>query len=284
MTLRDHLDELRKRLMFTVAFLVLAVIVAFVFRDLLLEFLLKPGYGDGDDRPIATEVLETVGVIFKVTLMAGFVAALPVILYQVIMFISPGLTGREKAYLYILLPAVLVAFAGGAAFAYFVLFPPAFEFLSEFGIEHVNPEIRISSYVGVIVSLMFWMGVVFQIPLVLFALARFGIVTPRLLSRFRRFAIVLAFIAAAILTPTFDPVNQVLVAVPIIILYELGIILARLGQRLRRGAAEADARTGRVGRLGGIRRRIGRRMGRLFRPLRVLKFWRWRWRFWKRGG
>jgi len=201
-----------------------------------------------------------------------------VILYQVIMFISPGLTGREKAYLYVLLPAVLVAFAGGAAFAYFVLFPPAFKFLSEFGAEYVNPEIRISSYVGVIVSLMFWMGVVFQIPLVLFALSRFGIVTPRLLSRFRRFAIVLAFIAAAIITPTFDPVNQVLVAVPIIILYELGIILSRLGQRLRSGAAEADARTGRVGRFGGVRRRIGR----LFRPLRVLKFWRWR--FWKRGG
>jgi sec-independent protein translocase protein TatC len=235
--------------------------------------LLEPGYGGSDDRPIATEVLETVGVIFKVTLMTGFVAALPVILYQVIMFISPGLTGRERAYLYVLLPAVLVAFAGGACFAYFVLFPPAFQFLSEFGIEHVNPEIRISSYVGVIVSLMFWMGVVFQIPLVLFALARFGIVTPRLLSRFRRFAIVLAFIAAAIITPTFDPVNQVLVAVPIIILYELGIILSRVGQRLRKGAAESDARTGRKGRI-----------AKLFGPLRVFKLWRWHWRFWGRGG
>ena len=273
MTLREHLDELRKRLMFTVIFLVLAVIVAFVFRDLLLDFLLEPGYGSGDDRPIATEVLETVGVVFKVTLMAAFVAALPVILYQVVMFISPGLTRREKAYLYVLLPSVLIAFAGGAAFAYFVLFPPAFRFLSEFGIEHVDPEIRISSYVSVIVSLMFWMGVVFQIPLVLFALARFGIATPRLLSRFRRFAIVLAFIAAAIITPTFDPVNQVLVAVPIIILYEMGIVLARLGQRLRRGAAESDVREHRVG-----------RMGRLCRPFRFLKFWRWHWRFWKRGG
>ena len=273
MTLRDHLDELRRRLMFTVMFLVLAVVAAFVFRDFLLEFLLEPGYGGGDDRPIATEVLETVGVIFKVTLMAGFVASLPVILYQVIMFISPGLTGREKAYLYVLLPAVLAAFAGGAAFAYFVLFPPAFRFLAEFGIEHVDPEIRISSYVGVIVSLMFWMGVVFQIPLVLFALARFGIVNPRMLAKFRRFAIVLAFVAAAIITPTFDPVNQVLVAVPIIILYEFGIILARLGQRLRRGAAESDARTGRQS-----------RRGKLFKPLGVLKRWRHAGRFWKRGG
>mgnify|MGYP001217861324 CR=1 FL=1 len=234
MTLREHLDELRKRLMFSVIFLVIAVVVAFMFRNFLLELILAPGYGDSGDRPIATEVLETVSVIFKVTLMAAFVVSLPVILYQIIMFISPGLTGRERAYLFIMLPAVLLAFAGGTAFAYFVLFPPAFEFLSEFGVEHVDPEIRISSYVSVIVSLMFWMGVVFQIPIVLFTLARFGVVTPRFLARFRRYAIVLAFVAAAIITPTFDPVNQVLVAVPIIILYEIGIVLARLGQRLTR--------------------------------------------------
>ena len=269
MTLREHLEELRKRLMFSVIFLVIAVVVAFMFRNFLLELILAPGYGDSGDRPIATEVLETVSVIFKVTLMAAFVVSLPVILYQIIMFISPGLTGRERAYLFIMLPAVLLAFAGGAAFAYFVLFPPAFEFLSEFGIEHVDPEIRISSYVSVIVSLMFWMGVVFQIPIVLFTLARFGIVTPRFLARFRRYAIVLAFVAAAIITPTFDPVNQVLVAVPIIILYEIGIVLARLGQRLHRGA-DPDAKPGIV--------------RRVFRPLRIVLFWRWHWRFWHRGG
>jgi len=231
MTLREHLDELRKRLMFSVIFLVIAVVVAFMFRNFLLELILAPGYGDSGDRPIATEVLETVSVIFKVTLMAAFVVSLPVILYQIIMFISPGLTGRERAYLFIMLPAVLLAFAGGAAFAYFVLFPPAFEFLSEFGIEHVDPEIRISSYVSVIVSLMFWMGVVFQIPIVLFTLARFG--------------------------------------VPIIILYEIGIVLARFGQRLHRGA-DPDAKPGIV--------------RRVFRPLRIVLFWRWHWRFWHRGG
>ena len=269
MTLREHLDELRKRLMFSVIFLVIAVVVAFMFRNFLLELILAPGYGDSGDRPIATEVLETVSVIFKVTLMAAFVVSLPVILYQIIMFISPGLTGRERAYLFIMLPAVLLAFAGGTAFAYFVLFPPAFEFLSGFGIEHVDPEIRISSYVSVIVSLMFWMGVVFQIPIVLFTLARFGVVTPRFLARFRRYAIVLAFVAAAIITPTFDPVNQVLVAVPIIILYEIGIVLARLGQRLHRGA-DPDAKPGIV--------------RRVFRPLRIVLFWRWHWLFWRRGG
>jgi sec-independent protein translocase protein TatC len=268
LTLREHLDELRKRLMFTVIFLVIAVIIAFLFRDLLLEFILAPGYGDSGDRPIATEVLETVSVTFKVILMAAFIVSLPVILYQVIMFVSPGLTGQERVYLLIMLPAVLIAFAGGAAFAYYILFPPAFKFLSEFGIAYVDPEIRISSYVGVFVSLMFWMGVVFQIPIVLFTLARFGIVTPGFLARFRRYAVVLAFVAAAIITPTFDPVNQVLVAVPIIILYEIGIVLSRLGQRLHHGA-DNEAKPG--------------ILKRVFRPLRFVFFWRWHWRFWRRG-
>ena len=265
MTLREHLDELRRRLIFVLAFVVVSTIVAFIFRDPIIGFLLEPGFGRVGERPIATEVLETVGVTFKVTLMVGFVASLPVVLYQVIMFVTPGLTGRERAYVLLLLPAVLVAFAAGVAFGYYVLFPPAFEFLFKFGSENVDPEIRISSYINVITSLMFWMGVVFQIPLVMFVLARLGVVTPRLLTRFRRLAVVLAFVAAAIITPTFDPVNQTLVAVPILVLYEFGILLARIGQRLKRGPApkpEAD--------------RAGR--------LRWLKFWRlgpklmfWRW-------
>ncbi len=258
MTLRDHLDELRKRLIFVVVFIIAAMIAAFVFRNQLFDFLLEPGFGDLDEKPIATEVLETVGVTFKVTLMAAFVASLPVALYQLIMFASPGLTGRERLYLFMFLPGVLIAFGLGGAFAYYVLFPPAFAFLFNFGSENVNAEIRISSYVNVVTSLMFWMGVVFQIPLVLFALGRLGIVTPRWLSRFRRFAILLAFVAAAIITPTFDPVNQTLVAVPIIVLYEFGIVLARVGQRLRRGSQRAEQGPGRV-------RRVCRK----------LKFWRW---------
>ncbi len=259
MTLREHLDELRRRLLFTLVFLVAAFIVAFIFRDPIIDFLLEPGFGNLDEKPIATEVLETVGVTFKVTLMVGFAASLPVVLYQLIMFVTPGLTKRERFYVFLFLPGVLIAFAGGVAFGYYVLFPPAFDFLFHFGEENVNAEIRIASYMNVITSLMFWMGVVFQIPLVMFALARVGVVTPRWLGRFRRIAVVLAFVAAAIITPTFDPVNQTLVAVPIIVLYEFGILLARIGQRLRRGA-NAEAREA----------------GRVRRLVRRLRFWRWR--------
>lgn len=238
MTLRDHLDELRRRLIIAVIFVIAATIAAFVFRDQVLGFLLEPGFGDLDKKPIATEVLETVSVTFKVTFMAGFVAALPVVLYQVVRFISPGLTRRERVYLLLFIPGVMLAFLVGAAFAYYVLFPPAFEFLFNFGKANVDPQIRVSSYINVVISLMFWMGLVFQIPLAMFVLARLGVVTPRWLGRYRRYAIVMAFVAAAIITPTFDPVNQTLVAVPIIVLYEFGILLARIGHRLRgRGRA-----------------------------------------------
>ena len=233
MTLKEHLDELRRRLIVTSVFLIIGVITAFVFRNTILRFLMEPGFGDLGSRPIATEVLETVGVTMKVTFMVGFVATLPILLYHLIMFAGPGLTKKEKLYVFLLMPGVLLAFAVGAAFAYYVLFPPAFSFLFTFGAENVDANIRISSYVNVVISLMFWMGMAFQLPLIMFMLARLGLVTPRWLGRFRRFAIVLAFIAAAIITPTFDPVNQTLVAVPIIVLYEFGILLARIGRRLR---------------------------------------------------
>ena len=258
MTLRDHLEELRRRLFIVLAFIVLATAAAFFFRERLFDFLLAPGFGDLDEQPIATEVLETVGVTFKVALMAAFAVSLPVALYQAIMFASPGLTRRERLYAFLFLPAVLGSFAAGVAFGYYVLFPPAFAFLFNFAADVVNPEIRISSYVNVITSLMFWMGVVFQIPVALFALGRLGVVSPRWLARRWRYAVLLAFVLAAVITPTFDPVNQTLVAAPIIALYLVGILLARLGERLRRGA-QAQRAPG---------------PGRLRRICRKLAFWR----------
>ncbi|MCY4582073.1 MAG: twin-arginine translocase subunit TatC [Chloroflexi bacterium] len=266
MTLREHLDELRRRLVIVVVFVILAMVAAFVFRDPIIEFLLEPGFADLDEKPIATEVLETVSVTFKVTLLVAFAASLPVVLYQVIMFASPGLTARERLYIFLFLPGVLIAFGAGVAFGYYVLFPPAFYFLFNFGAENVNPEIRIASYVNVLTSLMFWMGVVFQIPLVLFGLGRLGVVSSRWLLRRWRFAVLLAFVAAAMITPTFDPVNQTLVAVPIIVLYLFGILLARFGERLRRGKREKAASGP------GLLRRAGRR----------LAFWRLPGYVWRR--
>ena len=145
------------------------------------------------------------------------------------------------------MPAAIVAFLLGAFFGYRVLFPPAVKFLLGFGSDVATPMISIGSYVNLMLSLLFWMGVIFEMPVALFFLAKLGIVTPEFLSRQRRYAIVVAFVLGAVITPTFDPINQAIVALPIIVLYEVSIWLAKLARRGRRdrsselGRADADA-------------------------------------------
>ena len=126
------------------------------------------------------------------------------------MFVAPGLTPKERRYLLAFLPGALVCFAAGLAFGYFVLTPPALHFLLTFGDDVAVPLIKISNIVNLMVRLLFWMGLAFETPLVMYLLALLGIVNVRKLSRFRRFWVVIAFILAAIITPTFDPVNQAL--------------------------------------------------------------------------
>jgi sec-independent protein translocase protein TatC len=188
---------------------------------------------------ISVEVTEKFTTSVKVSLLAGFILAFPVILYQVVMFIAPALTSKEKQYLFTFLPGAMLAFVAGVAFGYFVLIPPALNFLITFGGDVATPMIRISNIVDFMVRLLFWMGVAFETPLVMYLLAQLGIVNARTFSRFRRLWVVAAFILGAIITPTFDPLNQALVAVPLLALYELGILLARLAGRGHRRPTEA---------------------------------------------
>ena len=147
------------------------------------------------------------------------------------MFVAPGLNSRERKYLYALMPATILAFLAGAAFGYFVMFPPMVRFLLEFGSDVAMPLISIGSYVNLMLTLLFWMGLIFEMPVVIFFLAKIGLVKPSFLSRNRRYALVLAFVLGAIITPTFDPINQSIVAAPIIVLYEASIWLAKLAAR-----------------------------------------------------
>ena len=231
-----HLVELRKRVTLSVAAVAVGMMVAFVFHRPILRLLQAPApecAGVPVNQLIFTEPTEFIGIAFKVSLLAGFVMALPFLLLQVVLFVAPGLTGTERKYLFALLPVSLAAFALGAAFGYFVLFPPAFKFLCTFGSDVATPFIRIGSYTNLMLTLLFWMGVVFETPVVLFFLSRIGVVSYSQLSRWRKYAVVVAFILGAIITPTLDPVNQTFVALPIIVLYEVGIWLARLGGRGR---------------------------------------------------
>ena len=239
----EHLGELRRRVLICALAIVVGTGASFAFFDEIIAFLVRPSgleTGKGGQL-IITEVTEFLTTAFKVSVLSGFVLALPIIIYQVIMFVAPALTPKERRLLFGFLPLVLVAFVSGMAFAYFVLTPPALRFLLTFGEEVVTPFIRVSNIVNLMVRLLFWMGVAFETPLIMYLLAQLGIVSSRRLSRFRRVWVVLAFILGALITPTFDPVNQTLVALPLLALYEFGILLARLAERGRRKAETAVA-------------------------------------------
>ena len=246
----EHLRELRQRLLVVVVALFVATAVAFVFYQRIFDALLLPFYRAGGRELVFTDVPEMLAVTFKVCLAVGFVAAFPVLLYEAVMFAAPGLTPRERRYLLAFLPGVLLAFAAGVAFGYFVLIPRALRFLLTFGEGIAEPFIRIGNYVNLVTMLLFWVGVVFETPVVMFLLARLGVVDARAFGRFRPYAIVGAFVLAALITPTFDPLNQTLVAVPIVVLYEVGVQLARLAGRRpprragRRRRAVASTRPG----------------------------------------
>ena len=236
-TLLQHLSELRRRVFVCVVAVLVGSAGSFVFFEEIVEILVEPardlGLGTGGEL-IYTEVTELLTTAIKVSFVSGLILASPIIVSQGVMFVAPGLTRQEKRYLFGFMPVVILAFAGGVAFAYYILTPPALHFLLTFGGDIATPLIRISNIINLMIRLLFWMGLAFETPLVMFLLASLGIASASSLGRFRRYWVVVAFILAAMITPTVDPVNQALVAGPLLVLYELGILLAWLAGRSRR--------------------------------------------------
>lgn len=231
LSILGHLEELRRRLFWVAVTIVIGTGASFCFASDIIGILKSPI----DDLPLQIiDSTEGIGTYFKLSLYCGLALAIPVTLYHAVMFLRPALSTKERRYLYALLPGVVIAFVGGVAFAFFVLVPPALRFLFHFGEDVAEIQWRLSSYITMITRLLFAIGICFEIPIAIYFLAKIGLVTPQKLSRFRRWWIVVAFIIAAIVTPTFDPINQTIVALPLIVLYEVGILLARLAQRGRK--------------------------------------------------
>lgn len=244
--LREHLEELRRRLLRSLIALAVCTLVTFTFWKQLLRLLLAPAQGLASaptGKPIFTEATEVISITFKVSLIGGLILALPFVLYQAVMFVAPGLTPKERRYLFTLLPFSIISFASGVAFGYYVLLPPAFRFLLTFGSDVVTPMVRVGNLVNLEITLLFWIGLAFETPLVMFLLAKVGVVNARSLARARRYVLVGAFVLGGVITPTFDPINQTLVAVPLYLLYELGVLLARVARRgeVRRPAPAKQA-------------------------------------------
>ena len=227
----EHLRELRGRLAKAVVALLASSLISFLFSKQILIFLLEPM---GDYQVIAPRPTTSIGIFMKISLLAGVTLATPVIAYQLLRFITPGLTARERRSLYWIVPGITISFVGGAAFAYFVMLPAAIPFLLGFLSDIVQPTWMVDEYIPFITSLVFWVGVSFETPLVCYFLALLGIVSAEQLLKGWRIALILIAILSAAITPTPDPFNMMLVMAPLLLLYLLGIFLAWLAGRQNR--------------------------------------------------
>jgi len=233
-SLFGHLIELRKRLFRSAIAIGITAVLAFIFYERIFGLLLYPA---GDLNLIFVEMTEMIGTVLLVSLVSGIVVAIPYLTYEFVMFVSPALMPGEKRYFYLVLPWMVIMFAAGVVFSYFMLIPAAISFLLGFGGDIATPQIKVSNYVSVVARLLLVSGFVFEMPVVVAFLARIGIVSAGWLAGKRKIVIVGAFVVAAILTPP-DVFTQIVLAVPLIVLYELSILLARVLGKKRKMADE----------------------------------------------
>ena len=230
LTILEHLQELRYRVMVCAAALVVGIGVSiYPLTRIAFDFLIQPGKDEIDGFQLHQfELLEYWSTYFRVSLLLGLAIAMPVIMYQVLAFVGPGLTRTERRWLYPMVVGCSGMFVVGMAFAYYVELPPALRFLLNTGNDDIEATIGVKTYVDTVTRLLFITGLTFQLPFVIMALAKIGIVTSRKLIGWWRYAILASVVAAAIVTPSIDPYTQTIVAVPILVLYCIGVVLARL--------------------------------------------------------
>lgn len=224
-----HLEELRKRLVACFIAIGIGFVVSYGFKEKLFEILSHPliSVMGTDDKMIFTGLPEAFFTYLKVALLSGFMLAAPVVLYQFWMFVAPGLYKKEKS---LIIPIVLLSsvfFVGGALFGYFVVFPFGFKFFLGFASETIQPLPSMKEYLSFSAKLLLAFGLVFELPLVITFLAKLGIVSVDFLKKNRKYALILFFAGSAILTPP-DVVTQIMMAVPLMLLYEISIIGARV--------------------------------------------------------
>lgn len=250
MSVLEHMGEFKRRMMrVSIMFLVFTVIAA-VFYQEIFAFLQKPAekaLADAEGQIIFTQVAEAWGAAMKVAVIIGFTATMPYFLFELTMFLRTGLKPQERRYLYFFFPFAVLSFATGVWFGFAVLVPPAINFLLTFGSELATPFPTIGSYVSLLIALAFWMGLIFELPIVMFFLAKLGVLKSSWFIHQWRWLVLFAFVLGAIVTPTFDPVTQSLVAGPVIALYATGVVLAKVAERGRsdtEGEAIAESPSG----------------------------------------
>lgn len=222
--LLQHLDELRKRIFKAFFALIVTTGICFTFVRQIIEYLAQPI--GGTEKLVSIEITENIAIFMKVSILGGFVLGMPFVVYQIIRFVMPGLNRRERVWLIIMVPFATILFAGGVAFTWFVMLPTAVPFLTNF--MGITTQVRPANYFDFITRLMFWIGICFEMPLVIMFMAKLKFVTAKQLASGWRYAIVIIAIVASAVTPTVDPVNMGLVMAPLMGLYVISIILAAI--------------------------------------------------------
>jgi len=230
----EHLEELRQRLIRCLIAVGVAFVICYIFSKeifALLTIPLREALPEGSSM-IFTNLPEAFFTYLKLSFFSGIFLAFPYILYQAWLFVAPGLYAHEKRYLLPFLIFATFFFVAGAAFGYFVVFPYGFRFFLGFSTDFIRPAPKVKEYLSFSLTLLLAFGVVFELPVFIFFLSRMGVVDHRMLARNRRYAILIIFIAAAIFTPP-DVITQLMMAAPLLVLYELSVWVAKVFGRKR---------------------------------------------------
>jgi sec-independent protein translocase protein TatC len=236
LSLVQHLGELRDRLMVTAVALVATTAIAFYFATQLIRILILPidctfiptyTCHEPPTTLISLSPTENFATYFRVALFAGFALAMPVILYEIYAYVDPALLPKERRFIRLMGLPVIGLFLTGMLFCYFVLLPNAIKFLINFGEEVIKNQLRAADYISFATIFILGMGLIFEVPVAIFALVKIHVITRQWLAKQRRYAVLVAFLIAAVITPTPDPFNQTLVAIPMYLLFELGLFVAR---------------------------------------------------------
>lgn len=243
MSFLDHLEELRWRVVKAVMGLLAAVVVCSIFSDWIVnEVIIRPGRLTNPPIDLINTVPYGQITFYMVTVvMSAFILTSPWILYQIWKFIQPGLLPRERKYISGIVFFTTFCFLAGVSFAYFVMLPYMLQFFATFGTVGIQNMISVSEYISFVLQLVLLSGLIFELPMVSYFLARLGILTPAFMRHYRRHSIVVILIVAAVVTPTTDPFTMGIFAVPMFLLYEFSILIAALAQRRRSRASAASA-------------------------------------------
>jgi sec-independent protein translocase protein TatC len=231
MTFLEHLEELRWTIIKSLIGIVVAAVISWIFIDRIVnDILLYPAVRFG----VKLQNLKPFGQLFlyfQVALMSGVILSLPWIVYQIWKFIEPALHRHEKKYVSLIVIFTSLSFIIGAMFAYFVMLPYSLNFAFTFGTEEIENRFAIDEYLSIVISMIILSGVVFELPMLSFFLTKLGLLTPKILRKYWRYAIVIILILSALITPTVDPVSQSLLAIPLFLLYEISIWISKISMR-----------------------------------------------------